>query len=353
MSPVELGAGFSGLPVDHPWLLAVLILAAALALAASWRGRPPRIAWPALEEVRAAGGRRHDPAAWLSRGLRLLALLALAVVVAGPHAQDPRPPPPGEGIDLALVVDTSLSMRALDAEVDGEWRTRLDLAREVVRRFALHRVADGDRVGLVVFGETAFTQCPLTSDGRLLATALGRVVPGMAGEATALGDALALAVKRVSFAAGPDVSRGDVGRVVVLLTDGRSNAGVIPVDVATALARERGIRVHTVGIGSEGEVAIAGSQGGAGRGLRFERHDLDSEGLSRIAEATGGRSFEARTPADLEAVYREIDALERIPREEREALRGHEPVPEPFLALAGVLLLGEVVTTRVLRRRLP
>ena len=336
--------------VEHPWLLLALVVLALAALAVSLQRTPSALAWPALDEVRAAGGRRRDPLRGLSRGLRVAALLVLAVAVSGPLARDPRPPAPGKGLDVVLVLDTSLSMRALDAEVDGEWRTRLELAREVVRRFALHRVVSGDRVGLVVFGETAFTQCPLTSDGNLLAAALGRVAAGMAGEATALGDALALAVKRVEVV---DDAAGGAGRVVVILTDGRSNTGVIPTEVAIGLARARGIRVHTVGIGSEGEVAIAGSEGQAGRGLRFERHDLDVETLTRIAEATQGRFFEARTPEDLEAVYQEIDALERVPRKEVGEDRPDRPLPEPFLALAGALLLCEVGTARVLRRRLP
>ncbi len=337
--------------LERPWLLGVLAVLALAALALSLRRSPRALAWPALDEVRAAGGRRRDPLLAMSRALRVGALLALALAAAGPLARDPRPPPPSEGLDLVLALDTSLSMRALDAEVDGVWRTRLELAREVVRRFALHRVVEGDRVGLVVFGETAFTQCPLTRDGRLLGAALERVAPGMAGEATALGDALALAVKRVGLASD-DAARG-AGRVVVLLTDGRSNAGVIPTDVAIALARARGIRVHTVGIGSKGEVPIAGSEGQAGRGLRFERHDLDAETLASIATATQGSFFEARTPDDLEAVYQEIDGLERVPRRATGEARPEEPLPEPFLAMAGALLLGELATARVLRRRLP
>jgi Ca-activated chloride channel family protein len=244
-------------------------------------------------------------------------------------------------------------MRALDAKLGGEWRTRLELAREVVKRFALHRVADGDRVGLVVFGETVFTQCPLTRDGRLLAAALERVEAGMAGEATALGDALALAVKRAAPEAGGPPARGDgAGRLIVLLTDGRSNAGAIPPDVAAALAAARGVRVHTVGIGSRGDVAIAGAAGEPGRGLRFERHDLDAATLEGIARASGGRSFEARSPDDLEAVYREIDALERVAREAPPAVETAAR-PEPFVAFASACLLGEIATARALRRRLP
>jgi Ca-activated chloride channel family protein len=342
--------GVDGL--EHPGLLAAMLVLAVVALVASLRRAAPAFAWPALEEIRAAGGRRHDPLGALARVLRLLALVALALVLAGPVSKHPREPATSEGLDVVLVLDTSTSMRALDAEVEGEWRTRLDLALRVVKRFALHRVADGDRIGLVAFGERAFTHCPLTRDGRLLEAALARVEPGMAGESTALGDALALAVKRVD-PGGEGVSAPAAGRVVVLLTDGRSNAGSIPTDVAAALAATRGVRVHTVGIGSSGAVPIAGDEGAARRGLRFERHDLDAATLERIAATSGGRYFHARSPQHLEAVYAEIDTLERVPREWGSEAFEREERPEPFLMLAGAMLLGELATTRLARRRLP
>jgi Ca-activated chloride channel family protein len=265
-------------------------------------------------------------------------------------------------------------MRALDAQGERGPRTRLDLAREVVSRFARSRVAEGDRVGLVVFGESAFTQCPLTSDGNLLAAALARVEAGVAGESTALGDALALAVKRViggeeqalpgdpsepvegkSRVRSPrEPVEGEMGpaagRLVVLLTDGRSNAGSVPTDVAAALAVFHRIRVHTVGIGSRGEVAMAG--GARGRELDFERHDLDAEALEQIAGATGGRFFRALSSGDLSGVYDEIDQLERVPRTAPPRLSG-APAPEPFLAIAGGLVLLEILALRVVWRGIP
>jgi Ca-activated chloride channel family protein len=209
-------------------------------------------------------------------------------------------------------------------------------------------VASGDRVGLVVFGTTAFTHCPLTSDGRLLRAALERTEPGMAGEATALGDALALAVKRLHRASAPGTAAA--GRLVVLLTDGRSNADHVPPAVAAALAGQLGIRVHTVGIGGEGEVAMA-TRGG-GRSLETSRQDLDAETLAEIAGTSGGRFFRARSPDDLRAVYEAIDRIER-PSREAPAERLGEPAPEPLLAAAGLLLALELVAARVLGRRLP
>jgi Ca-activated chloride channel family protein len=335
----------------RPALMVPLFLIAAAACLVRARARPPAFEWSPAPEARAAGAHRLDPVravAWL---LRAGSLAALALVLAGPVATHTAPPEPGHGLDMTLVLDASGSMRAVDTEVAGEWRTRLELAREVVARFAARRAAEGDRVALVVFGDTAFTQCPLTSDGAILADALARVKPGMAGEATALGQALALAVKRTRAAHGSGTPSGGPapGRLVVLLTDGRHNAGAVSVELATDLARAAGVRVHTVAIGSTGEQVPVAGRGGA---LHLERHDVDAAALARVADATGGRAFRAYRSADLEAVYHEIDALERVARTLPPRVR-HTDRPEPLLAAAGALLIGELALARVLRRRLP
>jgi Ca-activated chloride channel family protein len=332
--------------LERPGLLPWLIAACLLALLASLRRRERAVAWSALPEAAAAGARRE----WLpllSRALRLTGLLALAVVLAGPVGVHRAPPEPGHGLDLVLVIDASGSMRALDADVAGERRSRLALAREVVARFARERAAEGDRVALVVFGETAFTLCPLTSDGRLLSAALARVEAGVAGEATALGEALGLAVKRVAG------SPQNAGRVAVLLTDGRHNAGAVSVEAATALALTDRVRVHTVAIGSSGQrVLMEQGPGEAGRGLRFERHDVDAQSLAAVAASTGGSFFAARRSSDLAPVYAEIDRLERPARRLPPRTR-KTPRPEPWLQIAAGCLLAELALSRILWRRLP
>jgi len=358
---VWLGGEEPGLRHPGALLLVGLAVWAALRLL---RRRPERIPWPAFPEAEAASGRRPGSEAPLRAAreaplraareaplraaLRALAIAALAVVAAGPVTRRAAAPPPELGLDLILVLDASGSMRALDAEFEGEWRTRLELARTVVSRFARRRAASGDRVGLVVFGQHAFTQCPLTRDGGLLAASLARVQPGVAGENTALGDALALAVKRVS---GRSEAKPGT-RVVVLLTDGRSNVGEIPVDVAVELARVRGVRVHTVGIGGEGRVPIDRAESAAGRGLHFARHDLDADTLTFIASRTGGRFFRARRPADLAEVYEAIDALERTERP-AQGRSLETPRPEAWLAVAGGLVALELLGLSVLRRPVP
>lgn len=325
------------LPVSWLWLLLVRRFAA-----------QPALGWPAQPEASAAGARAFDPAAIGVATLRILTVSLVGLVLAKPMGSEREVKLHHDGLDLVLALDASGSMRALDAEGEAEPRTRLSLAREVVARFAAERVAEGDRVGLIVFGDRAFTQSPLSSDGGLVAAALERVEAGMAGESTALGDALGLAVKRV----GPRRDPGDplAGRVIVLLTDGRSNSGNIPPEVAGAIAKARGVRVHTVGIGGQGQVAMASPLGG--RRLELERHDLDAETLKRIAETTGGRYFGARSSSDLAEIYAEIDRLERVEREAAPRRLG-APLPEPFLACAGSLLLVQLAVARVLARRLP
>ena len=340
-------SAFGADALERPGWLPWLALASLVALIAALRRRPASIAWSAMPEALVAGARRFDLAPVLARALRMGALLALAVVLAGPVGVHRAPPEPGRGLDLVLVVDASGSMRALDAELAGERRTRLALAREVVARFAQQRAAEGDRVALVVFGETAFTLCPLTSDGALLSATLTRIEAGVAGEATALGEALALAVKRAG------ASETAAGRVAVLLTDGRHNAGAVSVEAATALAADDRVRVHTVAIGSAGEdVLMERGAGAAARGLRFERHDVDAAALAAIAAGTGGRFFAARRSSDLAPVYAEIDRLERPARIFPPRTRKRDR-PEPWLAFAGGCLLAELAFSRVFSRRLP
>lgn len=338
-------AGSLGLDrLAHPEVLAWAIPLALLPLVLALRPRPA-IGWPALPEAARAGAAIRELHPWVVAAWRSLALLGLAGVLAGPQRVLEQPPEPGFGLDLVLVLDASHSMAAIEIGSDGSdapGRTRLDLARTAVEGFARSRLFAGDRIALVVFGDTAFTQCPPTSDGALLAAALARVEVGIAGNATALGDALALAVKRASH------SEASAERAIVVLTDGRSTAGDLPVSVATALAVGESIRVHTVAIGSGGApVAIE-----TAAGLRFERHEPDPETLRQIAERTGGRAFEVRSPADLIAVHAAIDALERSerPLPTRHVERPH---PEPLLAISGGWLALEILLARVFSRRLP
>jgi Ca-activated chloride channel family protein len=339
---------------EHPAWLPWLLLAASAAILLAWRARPDAIAWPDAALLRSAGARRRDPVRGCALALRAAALACLALVLAGPVGVHRAPPEPGTGLDLVLAVDASGSMRALDAQADGEPRTRLELAREVVARFARERAAVGDRVALGGVGDSAFTQCPHTSDGALLCAARGRVEAGNAGEATARGDAHARSVKRVGGDPAAGAAPGpSAGRVVVLLTDGRHNAGALSVEAATAIAAAAGVRVHPVAIGSSGApVAMAPGPGESAPLARRERHDVDADGLQALAAATGGRFLLARRSSDLAAVYAEIDRMERVARAQPARVL-HTSRPEPLLAAGLGLVFAELALARILRRRIP
>ncbi len=356
-------ATFAPDALAHPERGLALMVVAGLWLFWTRRRDRDAIPHPAWRELRAAGARSDRFAQAGALVLRLGVVAALAWAVAEPVALRESPPEIGRGLDILLALDTSGSMRALDtveavdptraddvarapAEGDGRGtRTRLDLAVEAVRRFARTRADEGDRVGLVVFGDHAFTVCPLTRDGRVLDASLEDVRAEMAGRRTSIGDALALAVKRLEAAS----TVSEAGRVVVLLTDGRSTTGEIPVGIASDLARRHGVRVHTVGIGSEHEqVAVANPATGR---VRLERHAPDFDVLALLAADTGGTFHRARRSSDLAAVYHELDIIERVERPEPRPPR-EQPRSEPALALALTLLAFDVGLGRLRRRPL-
>lgn len=319
-------------------LAAVVVFALLVAL----RG-PRRVRVPSAGGARGSLGALDLP--WVaSLALRFAALALVALTAARPVGLVAENPANGSGVDLVIALDASGSMLALDAELDGRQVTRLELAKRVVADFV--RARSGDRIGLVAFGEHAFTQCPLTVDHRLVLESLERVDVGVVGDATALGEAIGLATRRLRSAGGPD----DARRILVLVTDGRNNSGKLAPKTAADLAQLAGVRIHAVGIGTEGLVPFA--QPGAEAPMRFERVDLDRETLKLVADATGGRFFQARRPEDLRAVADAIDRLEARPRALDPRFR-HASLAPLTLALALALLAGEAALAHGLVRRLP
>jgi len=240
------------------------------------------------------------------------------------------------GYDLMLAVDTSRSMEALDFSVEGRRVNRLAVVKGVVGRFIEQR--HGDRIGLVLFGDSAFVQAPLTLDGNAVRTMLDNAVPRMAGDSTAIGDAIGLATKKLR-------ERPESSRVLILLTDGKNTAGSLPPLEAARLARHYNIRIHTIGVGSEGKVPIMED----GR-LVMTDMPLDDEQLVNIARIGGGEYFRATDSHALETIYQRIDAMEKTEAETHSML-----VPEPLyrwplaVALLLLLTLAWLWTTRGLR----
>jgi Ca-activated chloride channel family protein len=326
--------------------LALLLGAAAAALWALslWRG-PLR-----LEVAAASGGARAlaDPV-WLGCGaLRALALGLLALAAGAPSAAVQRPGAAQSDLDLVIALDASPSMEALDGELGGRRASRLELAQEALSQFIAARPTD--RIGLVVFGEHAFSAAPPSLDHAQLRAALRRVRAGVVGDATALGEALALATRRLRLAQPQPGAAGERRRAIVLITDGRHNAGALAPETAAAIAAREGVRVHAIGLGGEGPVPFAG--GGPEQPLRMERADLDARTLRALAERSGGRFLQIARPQQLVQATARIAELVSRPLP-GPAERVESALATPLLGLALLLLAAESALGSLLLRRLP
>ncbi len=238
-----------------------------------------------------------------------------------------------EGIDIVLCLDTSGSMRALDFEREGKRTDRLEVVREVVKAFIQKR--NNDRIGMVVFGEQAFTQCPLTMDYGVLLSFLDRIEIGMAGDSTAVGAALATGVKRLKEVPGKS-------KVIILVTDGRNNAGRIAPETAAEIAKTYKVKVYTIGVGVEGESPFL-MDTLFGKRYVYQKVDLDEETLRNIADVTGGAYFRAQDAASLQDIYEQIDQMERTEAKVKEYMEYEElfvrfAFPGLLLILAGFVL---------------
>ncbi len=263
-------------------------------------GREAALRVPFLEEFSAQTGMhtRVLTVAWKT----LLATLAWALLVLAGM----RPlwigdfiEMPVSGRDMMLVVDLSGSMQEEDFLINGQRVDRLTALKYVAGDFIDRRV--GDRIGLILFGDRAYMQAPLTLDRETVKTLLYESVIGLAGRATAIGDAIGLSVKRLR-------EQKNSNRILILLTDGANSAGEVePVEAAKLAARE-GLKIYTVGIGADEMIveSFFGTQ------RVNPSADLDEKALTEIAEITGGRYFRARDTEQLDQIYAILDELEPI-----------------------------------------
>jgi len=278
----------------------------------------------------------------LYRALPIIKAIALAlaiIAVARPRSTFGQKQVYTEGIDIMLVLDISGSMRAEDFKPDN----RLAVSKQVIRNFINGR--QGDRIGLVAFSRQAFTQCPLTTDYQLLLQFLDKVDFGMVEDGTAIGLALATAANRL-------MTSDAKSKVIVLLTDGANNAGQIdPITAAKAIAA-LGIKVYTIGAGTEGMVDIPVMDPVFGKRYVRMQSDIDEDLLQKVAAMTGGQFFRAKNSEALKEIYDQISRMEKTKVEVKEYFEFNE-LYAGFLALGLLLFAGEVVLGSVLYRSLP
>jgi len=270
--------------------------------------------------------------------LLFVAFALLLTALARPQDKDLRREVEREGLDIMLVVDTSGSMEARDFHLGGRRLTRLNAAKGVIAEFIAAR--PDDRIGMVVFGEEAFTQVPLTSDHSGMETLLRLVDIGIAGSrGTAVGDAMSIAGRRLDELDAPS-------KIMILLTDGQSNLGLDPIQAAEALAA-LDIKVYTIGIGGKKTERMGpfGLMGGMSDGL-------DEHSLRSVSEITGAAYFTASDAHSLSKVYDQIDALEPSTAQVREYHHTLERY-HPWLIAALVLLVLQQILSQTWLRRLP
>lgn len=270
--------------------------------------------------------------------LRTAAFALLVVALARPQDTERFQHTSTEGIDIILALDVSTSMLARDFKPD-----RITASKEVAGSFIADRI--GDRIGLVAFAGEAYTQSPLTTDQGSLQTLLGRIRSGVIEDGTAIGNGLATAINRLRESEAKS-------KVIILLTDGVNNRGEIAPLMAAEIAKAQGIRVYTIGVGTQGmapypAIDIYGTPVGGTVMLKVE---IDEKTLRSIAETTGGRYFRATDKAKLKAIYDEINQLEKSRVEVSEHVVYHELFVAWLLGAAGLLLVEFLLATLLLKR---
>lgn len=291
--------------LEWPWVLALL----PLPLLAYWlwpaQGGPRQAALrvPLIDDFRLGGDIAEgvSPRRW-RQWLSLLAWILLVLAASRPQWLGEVVAIPVSGRDLMLAVDLSDSMRTGDFKIEGKQVNRLYATKLVASNFIERR--RGDRLGLILFGTQAYLQAPLTFDSKTVTRLLQEAAIGLAGERTAIGDAIGLAIKRLDL-------ESDNSQVLVLMTDGANTAGEVSPLRAAQIAAERGLRIYTIGIGADEQIESSWF------GLRRVNPSaqLDEKTLREIARISGGRYFRARDSEELADIYQLLDELEPLPRD--------------------------------------
>ena len=324
------------------WLLLLLILPLLLFVyMRAHRGRQGSVQFSDLSTLRRAGSSLWAKLRHSLIVLKVLGLACLVMAMARPQAGREVREISAEGIDIMLTLDVSSSMELND--LDQGQKSRLQVAKEVVADFIGGRYSD--RIGMVIFAGESFTQCPLTLDYDVLLKFMQDVeIADERWDGTAIGMALINATNRLRDSTAKS-------RVAILLTDGVNNAGEIEPLTAADVAAAVGIRVYTIGVGSDGTIRRP-IQGVFGTRYQTVQVEIDEETLQGVAERTGGRYFRATSGEKLEEIYREIGELEATEIKSEVHVDYSERFAY-FLWPGLALLLGELLLANTRFRRLP
>ncbi len=336
----------------HPYFLLLLLLLPLLGWLKGKQGKPPAFIYSSVQLVRGILNVTRTRSGAFLASLRWFILALLIIALAQPRLTKSETKVTASGVDIAVALDMSFSMADEDFELRGQPADRLTMAKEVLKKFIDKRPSD--RIGIVAFATQAYIACPLTLDHDFLLENLARLQIGtIDGGSTAIGSGLSTAINRLR-------ELKSKSKIIILMTDGRNNAGkVAPVTVAEA-AKALGVKVYTIGVGKHG----------MSRRPRIDRYgrpvydffgrriydndpeDLDEEVLQKIADMTGGKYYRADNSQRFQAIYAEIDKLEKTEAEVKKFSRHNELFAWLITPGLGLLLL-EVLLRHTIWRRLP
>lgn len=324
----------------HPVFFWLLLL---IPLMIWWTIRTGR-KWQGSLQVSSLQGLKGLPVSWKVRfrpllpALRIIAYIALVIALARPQTSNTSESIDSEGIDIVLSIDISGSMLAEDLRPN-----RMEAAKKTAMTFVDSRISD--RIGLVIFSGESFTQCPITMDHAVLKQQIMTIRSGMLQDGTAIGMGLATAVDRLH-------SSKVKSKVIILLTDGVNNTGLVDPLTALEIAKAYKIKVYTVGVGTIGKAPSPATMPDGSIQMQMTDVQIDEPLMKKIATETGGRYFRATDNASLQNIYQEIDKLERTKVEITSYKRFQEHFfPLAMIALACLLL--EIVLRYTLFKRLP
>jgi Ca-activated chloride channel family protein len=327
----------------HPYVLALLLLLPVLAWLKGKAGqRSAAFVYSSVDLVRPVAGMRRSRAGAILANLRWFALALFIVALAQPRRVQGESHVKASGIDIAVAIDLSGSMRSEDF---GKDLSRIRLAKEVLSKFIVNR--PNDRIGLVAFAKEAYIAAPLTLDHDFLQQNLARLDIGKIDESsTAIGSALMAALNRLK-----DLK--DKSKIIILMTDGQNNSGKIPPLTAADAAHALGVKVYTIGIGRRGTAPypVGRDQFGVMH-YRDMEVDIDEETLTKIAQQTNGKYYRADTADTLRHIYDDIDRLEKSEVEVKKYQHYDELFAQVAIAGLAVFML-EMVLAHTVWRRVP
>jgi Ca-activated chloride channel family protein len=323
-----------------PWLFLLLAIIPLL-IYRTLKNRPATLHFSSLDSLRTLQRKGTEFLAATPLILRCLAIVLLVMALARPQEGRKSTEILSAGVDILLAIDTSGSMSAKDFEKNHHPVDRLMVVKDVVSEFIDSR--EFDRIGMVVFGEEAFTQCPLTLDHDILHSLLSKLELGVAGNSTAIGPAIGVSVKRLK-----DLE--SKSKVIILLTDGRNTVETVTPLQAAEIAKTYGIKIYTIGVGTKRTPSL--TRGPLGHQMRWRNHSIDEDSMKKIAEQTGGQYFRATDVDSLKQIYAQIDSLEKSEVKWIDHSEYRELYPL-FLIPALLLMLTEIVLTRTRFRRVP